>query len=254
MIAGILGNPLWRSILLSAIGLLCAYEYVLITSKYEERRLNLWCTLLPGAVLFLALIWVDYSRELSIASLLLFFIGILVRLFSALERPFDGIAHGFAALFYAMLPFVMLNFIPALFMGKADGAQPKMLLMFFVLIWANDTFAYLTGRLVGRTPLFARISPKKTIEGTAGGIILTMIAAWLAGKYLGVITPAQWLITAGIVSLTGALGDLVESMLKRSYNIKDSGHLLPGHGGFLDRFDAAIVAAPFVVSYWFLLG
>ena len=127
------------------------------------------------------------------------------------------------------------------------------LICIFFLIWTNDVFAYLTGRLIGRTPLFTRISPKKTIEGTLGGAILTMVVAFflqnqLPAPYTGNFAFA--LLLGIVVAVMGILGDLIESKFKRQLNIKDSGNILPGHGGILDRFDSFIYIVPWV----YLLG
>jgi phosphatidate cytidylyltransferase len=118
------------------------------------------------------------------------------------------------------------------------------------LNWINDTFAYLTGSLIGKTPFFPRISPKKTWEGTLGGIFFTVIIAWGISYYLNVYTPNQWVAIAASVAIFGTLGDLIESMLKRSVGVKDSGNIMPGHGGFLDRFDSFVFLLPFV---WIVL-
>ncbi len=127
------------------------------------------------------------------------------------------------------------------------------LICIFFLIWTNDVFAYLTGRLIGRTPLFTRISPKKTVEGTLGGAILTMVVAWLLQGQLPNYykhSMAATLALGLVVAVMGVLGDLIESKIKRQLNIKDSGNILPGHGGILDRFDSFIYIVPWV----YLLG
>ena len=117
------------------------------------------------------------------------------------------------------------------------------------MIWANDTGAYLVGSQIGKTPLFVKHSPKKTIEGSLGGFAFTLFISYLFYTFVGILELKDWLIIAGIISVFGTLGDLVESMLKRSLNIKDSGTILPGHGGILDRFDSVILASPTVFLY-----
>jgi phosphatidate cytidylyltransferase len=113
----------------------------------------------------------------------------------------------------------------------------------FILIWTNDTFAYLTGRFLGKTKLFERISPKKTWEGTLGGIVFSLVASVLLAHYME-DDLVFWMISAVLISLGAIFGDLFESMLKRNAGIKDSGNIIPGHGGVLDRFDAALFGAP----------
>ncbi|MEO0775984.1 MAG: phosphatidate cytidylyltransferase, partial [Bacteroidota bacterium] len=122
-----------------------------------------------------------------------------------------------------------------------------------LLTWSNDTAAYLVGSRIGKTPLFPRISPKKTWEGSLGGVVITFLIAFLISQWFREHSTKQWLVLAGIVAIFGSTGDLVESMLKRSENIKDSGNLLPGHGGVLDRFDAFIFLLPFATAYLLLI-
>lgn len=124
-----------------------------------------------------------------------------------------------------------------------------------LLLWTNDTGAYLVGRVVGRTKLLPAVSPKKTVEGLMGGILLTMGIALLLAQWQPVLDEVQWMICAVIVSLSATLGDLFESALKRAKGVKDSGSLLPGHGGFLDRFDGFLLAAPcMLLTVRLLLG
>jgi len=118
-------------------------------------------------------------------------------------------------------------------------------------IWINDTMAYIVGSLIGKTSLTS-ISPKKTWEGTIGGAVLCVIAIALMGKATGYYHFTDWVIIAACCALFGTLGDLLESKLKRMANVKDSGTLMPGHGGFLDRFDSLLIATPFVALYYFL--
>jgi phosphatidate cytidylyltransferase len=132
--------------------------------------------------------------------------------------------------------------------------SPGIIIGFFILIWANDTGAYLTGMSFGRHKLMERISPKKTWEGFFGGIIIASLIAWLLSGWLGVVDKIHWIIISVIVSIAGTYGDLVESMLKRSTGVKDSGTIMPGHGGFLDRFDSAIISFPLVYLFISLFG
>ncbi len=127
------------------------------------------------------------------------------------------------------------------------------LLCFFILVWINDSGAYLVGVNFGRHKLFERISPKKTIEGFVGGIVSSIIAAIIISNVCEYGSLPVWIAAALVVSVFGTAGDLIESMLKRSQNIKDSGKFLPGHGGILDRFDAALFSAPMVsmLFYYF---
>ncbi len=145
---------------------------------------------------------------------------------------------------YVVVPFLIITQLP--FNNKVY--QPNLLICIFVMIWCNDTFAYICGRLFGKHKLYEKISPKKTIEGFIGGLIFTEIAAFLVYLYL----PGQnfsmffWLVIGLTVSAMGTLGDLIESKYKRQANVKDSGAIMPGHGGILDRLDSVLFAAPFL--------
>ncbi len=124
--------------------------------------------------------------------------------------------------------------------------------MIILSLWVNDTMAYLVGSIIGRTPL-SKISPKKTWEGTIGGFVFCVLAMGLAGYFLNsgfdLKSVTQWMIIAAICAIFGTIGDLLQSKLKRLADVKDSGHIMPGHGGFLDRFDSLLFATPFVWLY-----
>jgi phosphatidate cytidylyltransferase len=172
----------------------------------------------------------------------LIWLGLTLELFLKHSNPFGQMAIWVFGLVYCLFPVLMYSQIAG---GIADYLA-IIALAPFLLIWTNDTMAYLTGRAIGRTPFFPRISPKKTWEGTIGGVAFTVILAAFIGPKLGGWSQSGWMLAATIVGIFGTLGDLVESMLKRSVGVKDSGNIMPGHGGFLDRFDSFIFAAPFL--------
>jgi phosphatidate cytidylyltransferase len=171
------------------------------------------------------------------------FISIL-ELFRAKLKPFENIAITYTGIVYIVLPFALLNGLNFEFREYVDY-NPWPVLTIFILIWCNDTFAYLTGRLIGKHKLFERISPKKTWEGFIGGVVFAMIAGILLAYFLeeSYVKYITYALVAGII---GTLGDLVQSMLKRSVDVKDSGTILPGHGGILDRFDAVLFVVPVI--------
>ena len=119
----------------------------------------------------------------------------------------------------------------------------------FILIWMNDTFAYLSGRFFGKTKLIERISPNKTWEGTIGGVLFTIAAGVAIGLLFDKEQVLFWVISAAIIAPAAGVGDLLESLFKRNMNVKDSGNILPGHGGILDRFDATLFASPFFIAW-----
>ncbi len=176
----------------------------------------------------------------------------ILELFLHPERPFDNVGRYLLGMAYLGIPFCLLVYLSmplGEFFTNGDYS-PWRVFGLLALVWTNDTMAYLIGSTLGKRKLLERISPKKTWEGFIGGGICTALLAWGVSGYLDAFTPTQWVGLAVVATIFGTLGDLVESMLKRSVGIKDSGSLLPGHGGLLDRFDAFIFAIPF---YWLAL-
>jgi phosphatidate cytidylyltransferase len=150
---------------------------------------------------------------------------------------------------YAIIPFTFFHAL-AYIGGSFNFHIP---LAFLIMLWANDTGAYLSGYFFGRTKLFERHSPKKTWEGFIGGVLIAAVAAYILSIYYHELSWDKWVIMAILIGCFGTLGDLVESMFKRSINIKDSGGILPGHGGLLDRFDGLLLSAPIVYGYLYLI-
>ncbi|MBS1950459.1 MAG: Phosphatidate cytidylyltransferase [Cytophagales bacterium] len=170
----------------------------------------------------------------------------IIKLYKQFERkPFTNIAITFLGIFYTAVPFALLNV--AAFEYKNYNYQ--IILGCLLILWAADTGAYFAGTFFGKRKLFERISPKKSWEGFVGGAILAMIFAWSISFYFTSLSQWKWLAIGWIIIIGGTYGDLVESLLKRSIEIKDSGDTLPGHGGFLDRFDGLLISAPFIVAF-----
>ncbi|MET6999301.1 phosphatidate cytidylyltransferase [Chitinophaga defluvii] len=173
--------------------------------------------------------------------------------FSLKNIGYSALGLVYVTLPLALLVHIRLNDAAIHFTAINIGTGPGWLipLLLIAFIWINDTMAYIVGSLIGRTPFFPAISPKKTTEGSVGGMILAIAAAGVYGHYWGqhLLALQHWLALAGIAAFFGTAGDLLESKLKRMAGVKDSGRIMPGHGGFLDRFDSLLLAAPFAWIY-----
>lgn len=169
------------------------------------------------------------------------------------QKPFTELALTYLGVTVIALPLCFFAVLP--FLSQPAGHYGfELPLGCFVLLWANDTGAYLTGRSLGKHWLFHRISPKKTWEGSLGGAAMALAAAYILSMYFALLSVPEWVILSVIIVVTGTYGDLFKSLLKRSVGVKDSGTILPGHGGMLDRFDSLLGSAPFVYCYLILLG
>jgi phosphatidate cytidylyltransferase len=246
LVSSIIFSQYSFAILMLIIILLAVNEFHSLI--YKEHKITFLGSL--SAILFFLSHYFYASQivsfEVLLVNLLIFIAIPIIELYRSHEKPFEHIAVLFTEIIYLALPFSLLNFI--VFDSNAHYS-PIVLLAFIFMIWANDTGAYLVGSQIGRTPLFKKHSPKKTIEGSLGGLILVLVVAYLFFRFWETYSLAEWLILGVLVTVFGTLGDLVESMLKRSLQVKDSGNLLPGHGGVLDRFDSIILASPVVFIY-----
>ena len=232
-------------VLLSPWSMAALALFIIFIGTYEMGRVqhieDRWLLIL------VELIVVGYFLSyLTVAGVRMVFVmaPFLLALFSK-KYDFKTIAaFAFGSLALLSLPCSIMVSVHQLF-------GPEIILLVFALIWVNDTFAYLTGRLLGKHKLFERISPGKTIEGSIGGLVFTMVGIMVFSHYVDWLSLWQALGMGLVAVVFGTLGDLCESMLKRQAGVKDSGNLIPGHGGVLDRFDSVLFAMPFV--YVFLL-
>lgn len=210
--------------------------------------------LLTGAVIFL-MVAACYFLQADLKYLLLLvplIFGVFIaELYNKEPSPFSAIAYTFAGYIYVTIPFCF--FYALGFVFSAGGYNFHLPLAFLLMLWASDTGAYLFGRKLGKTKLFERHSPKKSWEGFFGGVLTSTLVAFIISLFFTEMNAAVWMGMAVLVVSFGTLGDLVESMLKRSLNVKDSGTILPGHGGILDRFDGLLIAAPIVFTYLYLV-
>ncbi|NND16474.1 MAG: phosphatidate cytidylyltransferase [Eudoraea sp.] len=224
--------------LFMVIGLACLYEF---------KRL----VILRGYyifILYLALWWAfiyfisdQFAIYILLALTLIVNTYLMVYLFSPNRKISSTLKKYVIGLFYVGGGCIFLTMIPY----KENSFSQFLILGIFVMVWVNDSFAYIVGSLFGRHKLYSAVSPKKTIEGSLGGMVFALLAAYLLAQYDTLLTLPQWLVLGLIVIVMGDIGDLVESKLKRQARVKDSGAILPGHGGMLDRLDSLIFAAPF---------
>ncbi len=210
-----------------------------------------------GYFLLFALFWVfSYMRWSPYATMVLLLITIFVNLFLVKDLmivhkiPLFEKKKYVIIVFYLIASLIFLTLIPS----YTGDFTPELVVGIFSLIWINDTFAYLVGKNFGKNKLFERISPKKTIEGFLGGLVFTAAAGYLVHFYTGLLDVLSWIGLAVILSIFGTLGDLIQSKFKRQAGVKDSGRLMPGHGGLFDRLDSIIFASPFVYAYLQLLN
>jgi phosphatidate cytidylyltransferase len=255
MLGGVVGGKYTFSILFSLIALLCLWEFLHAGLKEEggPKRLMRWTGtvfgILPFATLLaarLGLISTAYLLPAAAFFPLLLFIVFLIALLGEENAPFHATGQVFTALIYIGIPFVLLGLIA---FDASGGYRTAIVLGLVLLTWTNDTWAYIIGSRFGKTRLLPRISPKKTWEGTLGGGIAALLMGMAIAQFTPTIALGHWLALGLLVFVFGTLGDLVESMFKRSRQIKDSGQLLPGHGGLLDRFDGFIFHLPFTATY-----
>ncbi len=194
--------------------------------------------------ILMSVIWIQFPFELNIVVLSLVFIlpfFVFVReLYRQKEQPLQNVAVTVFGWLYVTVPLFLLASMRGTEHSSFEAIYPIGMLL---IVWTNDTFAYLCGRFFGKTPLSPRISPNKTWEGTVGGILFSVITGVVLWHFTG-IDLIFWVVSALIIAPAAIFGDLFESLIKRSVGIKDSGKILPGHGGILDRFDATLFAAP----------
>ena len=207
---------------------------------------------LDKAILFADIPHTSWLGIIPVLSFFFIFALFIVELFLASAQPFQNIALVWLGLVYIVLPYCLLTGLVCTtsLASYRFVYHPGLVFGLLLLVWASDSFAYLIGSRIGKTKLFPRISPGKTWEGSAGGVLGAMVAAVVLHYLFPTeLTLYKWLGLAALAVVFGTLGDLIESMLKRSLNVKDSGSLMPGHGGMLDRFDAFMFFVPWAVLF-----
>jgi phosphatidate cytidylyltransferase len=220
--------------------------YTLI--RYADIKPNMLFGIVSGMMIFTLIFLIEKQILDFKFYFLLFpflFLLFLFELFQKNEKPFVNIAFTFLGNIYIAFPFALLNVS-----AFRDGIYNyRIVLGILLLLWSNDIGGYFSGMIIGKNKLFFRISPKKTWEGSLGGALFAIFTGLALSVFYKDLNVIQWLILASIIIVIGSLGDLVESLLKRSLAIKDSAQTIPGHGGFLDRFDGLLLSAPFIAAF-----
>jgi phosphatidate cytidylyltransferase len=253
LISGIIINKYSFMVVFLALLIACIYEFYSIfekAGKSPQKFTGIILGILIFAINYILATGYTKPQQIIITILPVVLYIVIAELFRKHATPFENIAITVFGIIYIALPISLFWYLAY----KANIYQYNyhLILGFFLLIWVYDSMAYVVGMALGKRKLFERISPKKSWEGAIGGLIFALGVAFLLSYFFKNdhdLTTIQWLIFAFLVAVFGTFGDLAESMLKRSLDIKDSGTLLPGHGGFLDRFDAVFLAIPAVYIY-----
>ena len=242
---------------------LTIWEYCGLVNQREAVTVNRFICTVAGVYFFFAVayfcsdVYGGGAKSMVFIPYLVTIIYLLVtELYSKQPDPINNWAYTMLSQMYIALPFSLINVLA--FTSTPDGRvmfNTILPLSVFIFLWTNDTGAYCVGSLLGRHKLFPRISPGKSWEGSVGGALFVLAAAWAISYFLdgALLTTIQWLGLGLVVAVFGTWGDLVESLFKRTLGIKDSGNILPGHGGMLDRFDSSLIAIPAAVVYLYTL-
>lgn len=264
MVTGFL-QPQYMVGLFAIITALSLWEYTGLVNGIKAVKVNRFISTVAGIYFFLAVAGLQIGKVQGFAVFVPYILMVLYLLISELylkhENPIHSWAYTMFGQMYMALPLSLINVLA--FQTTPAGTPTYDMLLplsVFILLWTNDTGAYCAGSLFGKHKLFPRISPGKSWEGSIGGGILSMIVAGIIGYYANqgniphTLSIAQWIGLGLVIVVFGTWGDLVESLFKRTIGIKDSGNIIPGHGGMLDRFDSSLLAIPAAVVYLYALS
>lgn len=242
-------------------GMFTLLMFINIFGLTEFYRLSYKIKVFPykvtGLVSGILLLFLGYGiaaglvpREYIFISILLFILPVLPPLFYQPSIFLGSWMSTLAGIIYVSLPLSLLPFI-----AWVEGTYKyEIILNIFIILWIYDSFAYLIGSWIGKHRIFPSVSPKKSWEGAVGGLVITVGSVFLLEKFFGILSLQRWIFLAGIIVITGTLGDFIESGIKRNAGLKDSGRFMPGHGGVLDRFDSLLFSVPFVFLYLYFSG
>lgn len=252
IIGAICFHPLAYVCVFGGVVALILHEFYRLIEHYEETQINCYSNCVSGVYLFVASFvyasgWIG---SVIFYPYLLYLIYVFVgELYYKRANPINNWAFSFLGQIFYVVPFSLMNFI--VFTKTESGMlfTPILLFSIFVFVWMNDTGAFLVGSLFGKHRLFKRISPKKSWEGFYGGLVFALASSFAFYYFFPDIEWYKWLGLSLVIVIFGTWGDLTESLLKRTLGVKDSGHILPGHGGLLDRFDSVTMAVPVAFVY-----
>lgn len=258
LIGCIIGSPLAFGALFCIISAMSTAEFCQLMNRQEGVCINRNICMLGSIALFLCFFYYGMTPSntgIFIPYLVIFIYLMVSELYLKKKNPLNSWAYAMLSQFYVGLPFALLNVLA--FQSTSDGTSQYLFifpLSIFIFNWVNDTGAYCTGMLLGKHPLFKRISPKKSWEGSIGGAVFSIVASLALAHLFPVLSVGAWVGLALTTVLFGTWGDLTESLMKRHLGIKDSGNILPGHGGMLDRFDSTLMAVPAAVVYLYVIS
>lgn len=239
-------NEVTNFILFSVIGLLSHNEMVTTLSPKNVKTYR-WFVLAMSLFVILAFgackFWGYDSVVLYAAIIFVVLARFIAEMMKSNANPVNNISYDLFSIVYTIVPMMLLTTLP-----------PKLVIAVLFIIWSNDVGAYMIGVTFGKHRLCVRLSPKKSIEGFVGGLVVAVVVAYFTSSLAEGFTSLAWCLTAALIAIMGVCGDLFESMIKRSVEVKDSGDTIPGHGGFLDRFDALIFAAPVIWAIYYFIN
>ncbi len=257
ILLGILGG---RFSFLAVFGIILAlglFEFYRMVEKDTSHAISKIFNIVHGLLLFLSVfLFLERLSYLALPILLLAYLLILFVSAILIRRQdiLHGIIYSVFGQMYITMPLSLLMLLSYSYQDKITSGEYDWtpLLALFVFIWVNDTAAYFIGSIAGKHKLIPHISPQKSVEGFIAGILFTMLSSLLFARFFPEFTLPHWMGLAMVVALFGTLGDLFESLIKRTYSVKDAGNLIPGHGGILDRIDSLLVAIPAAYLYLIL--
>lgn len=263
LVGGIIYSAMTFTLLFALITGLAVWEFATLINNGGKAVINRTVCTLAGVCLTFTVAAFNagmFGGEAFSLYLFVIIFLLVAELYLKNPDPVSNWAYTMMSQLYVALPFALVSVLYFYPIQVVDGdavsvaTSPILPLSVFIFLWASDSGAYLVGTLIGKHRLFERISPKKSWEGSIGGGVLAVVAAWCLWYFFPVMSLLQWVGMSLVVVVFGTWGDLVESLMKRHLGIKDSGNILPGHGGVLDRFDSAMLAVPAVIVYLYSLS